>query len=122
VLLPLTPDTTGILDATLFARLAQNGRLGGPVLINAGRGGLQHEADILRCLDGGTLMAATLDVFEREPLESESPLWRHPNVTVTPHNAALSDPAAIADLIAGQIRALERGEPLRHVVDRGRSY
>ena len=89
------------------------------MLINAGRGGLQREADILRCLDDGTLMAATLDVFEREPLERASPLWRHPNVTVTPHNAALSDPDAIADLIAGQILALERGEPLRHAVDRG---
>lgn len=122
VLLPLTPDTAGILDAALFARLARDGRLGGPVLINAGRGGLQREADILRCLDDGTLMAATLDVFEREPLERESPLWRHPSVTVTPHNAALSDPAAIADLIAGQIRALERGDPLQHVVDRDRSY
>ena len=122
VLLPLTPDTAGILDAALFARLARDGRLGGPVLINAGRGGLQREADILRCLDDGTLAAATLDVFEREPLAQTSPLWRHPNVTVTPHNAALSDPEAIADLIAGQILALERGEPLRHVVDRERSY
>ncbi len=122
VLLPLTPDTAGILDAELFARLARDGRLGGPVLVNAGRGGLQREADILRCLDDGTLMAATLDVFAREPLERASPLWRHPNVTVTPHNAALSDPASVADLIAGQILALERGEPLRHAVERGRSY
>ncbi len=122
VLLPLTPETTGLLDAGLFARLARDGRLGGPILINAGRGGLQREADILRCLDDGTLKAATLDVFEREPLDRASPLWRHPAVTVTPHNAALSDPEAIADLIAGQILALEAGEPLRHVVDRDRAY
>ena len=122
VLLPLTPETEGMLDAALFARLARDGRLGGPVLINAGRGGLQRETDILRCLDDGTLAAATLDVFEREPLEQASPLWRHPNVTVTPHNAALSDPDAVAALIAGQILALERGEPLRHVVDRDRAY
>ena len=122
VLLPLTPDTAGLLDAALFRRLARDGRLGGPVLINAGRGGLQREADILRCLDDGTLAAATLDVFEREPLDRASPLWRHPSVTVTPHNAALSDPEAIADLVAGQILALERGEPLRHVVDRDRAY
>lgn len=126
VLLPLTPDTAGIVDAALLAKLARDGRLsgrlGGPVLINAGRGGLQREADILRCLDDGTLAAAALDVFEREPLERESPLWRHPGVTVTPHNAALSDPEAVADLIAGQILALERGEPLRHAVDRARSY
>ncbi len=122
VVLPLTPDTAGLLDAALFRRLARDGRLGGPVLINAGRGGLQREADILRCLDDGTLAAATLDVFEREPLDPASPLWRHPAVTVTPHNAALSDPGSIADLVAGQILALERGEPLRHVVDRDRAY
>jgi glyoxylate/hydroxypyruvate reductase A len=122
VLLPMTPDTAGMLDAALFGRLARDGRLGGPVLINAGRGGLQREADILRCLDDGTLRAATLDVFEREPLARASALWRHPAVTVTPHNAALSDPDAIADLIAGQVEALERGEPLRHAVDRARHY
>ncbi len=122
VLLPLTPDTEGLLDGALFARLARDGRLGAPILVNAGRGGLQREADMLRCLDDGTLGAATLDVFEREPLDRASALWRHPNVTVTPHNAALSDPDTISDLIAGQIMALERGEPLRHVVDRGRAY
>ena len=122
VLLPLTPDTAGTLDAALFAKLAQDGRLGGPVLVNAGRGGLQREADILRCLDDGTLRAATLDVFEQEPLPRASALWRHPAVTITPHNAALSDPDAIADLIAGQVGALERGEPLRHAVDRARHY
>ncbi len=122
VLLPLTPETDGLLDARLFRKLARDGRLGGPILINAGRGGLQREADILACLDDGTLKAATLDVFEREPLERASPLWRHPAVTVTPHNAALSEPEAIADLIAGQILALRAGEPLRHVVDRGRAY
>jgi len=122
VLLPLTPDTAGLLDAALFRRLARDGRLGGPVLINAGRGGLQRESDILRCLDDGTLLAATLDVFEREPLDRASPLWRHPAVTITPHNAALSDPDAIANLIAGQIEGVERGEELRHVVDRGRGF
>ncbi len=121
-LLPLTPDTAGILDASLFGRLARAGRLGGPVLINAGRGGLQREADILRCLDDGTLLGATLDVFEQEPLPRTSALWRHPAVTVTPHNAGLSDPDAVADLIAGQILARERGEPLRYVVDRTRAY
>ena len=67
-LLPLTQDTRGILNRSVFARLARDGRLGGPVVINAGRGGLQVEADILACLDDGTLKAATLDVFETEPL------------------------------------------------------
>jgi glyoxylate/hydroxypyruvate reductase len=121
-LLPLTPDTRGIIDAKLIAGLAQDGRLGGPFLINAGRGGLQIEADILAALAAGALRAATLDVFETEPLPAESPLWSHPAVTVTPHNAAMSEPEAVASLIAAQIRRLEAGEPLEHVVDPKRGY
>ena len=121
-LLPLTPETRGTINATLLAGLAQDGRLGGAFLINAGRGGLQVETDILAALDAGTLRAATLDVFETEPLPAESPLWTHPAVTVTPHNAAMSEPEAIATLIAAQIRRLEAGEPLEHVVDPARGY
>lgn len=122
VLLPLTPATRGILNAQLFGKLARDGYLGGPVILNAGRGGLQIEADILHCLDDGTLHAVTLDVFETEPLPADSPLWWHPRVTITPHNAAVSNPDAVADFIAAQIRAHERGEPLSHVVDRSRDY
>jgi glyoxylate/hydroxypyruvate reductase len=122
VLLPLTPATRGMLNASLFARLKQGGRLGGPVLINAGRGGLQVEADILAALDSGTLKGASLDVFEREPLPPSSPLWTHPAVYVSPHNAAISAPAAVAAAIARQIEAFERGEPLRNVVDPKRGY
>ena len=121
-LLPLTDDTRGILNRTLFAGLARDGRLGGPVLVNAGRGGLQVEADILACLDDGTLQAATLDVFEREPLALASPLWTHPRVTVTPHNAAMSAPETIAALVADGIRAHEAGAILNHVVDRRLGY
>ncbi len=121
-LLPLTPDTRGIIDAKLIAGLAQDGRLGGPFLINAGRGGLQIEADILAALAAGALRAATLDVFETEPLPAESPLWSHPAVTVTPHNAAMSEPEAVTSLIAAQIKRLEAGEPLEHAVDPKRGY
>jgi glyoxylate/hydroxypyruvate reductase A len=121
-LLPLTPQTRGILAAKLFKGLARDGVLGRPVLINAGRGGLQVEADILAALDDGTLGGATLDVFETEPLPSASPLWRHPLVTITPHNAADSDPDVVAASVVAQIRALERGERLRNVVDRARGY
>lgn len=120
-LLPLTPQTRGLIGAELLAGLARDGRLG-PFLINAGRGGLQVEADILAALDAGTLKGATLDVFETEPLPTESPLWTHPLVTVTPHNAAMSEPEAVASLIATQIRRMEAGEPLQHVVDPARGY
>ncbi len=121
-LLPLTPETRGVLNRELLAKLARNGRLGGPVLINAGRGGLQVEADILAALEAGELGAAVLDVFETEPLPEDSALWSHPRVTVTPHNAAMSAPEAIAGLIAAQIRRLEAGEPLRNLVDPARGY
>ncbi len=117
-LLPLTDETRGILNARLFAKLAKDGPLGGPVLINAGRGGLQMEADILKSLDKGDLFAVSLDVFEKEPLPADSGLWHHPRVTVTPHIAADSDPRSIAAYIVGQIRRYEAGEPLANVVDR----
>ena len=121
-LLPLTRKTRGILDARLFARLRQDGRLGGPVVINAGRGGLQIEADILAALDAGVLKGASLDVFEREPLPPKSRLWTHPAVYVSPHNSAISSPDAIVATIARQIEAFERGEPLRDLADRARGY
>ena len=111
-----------MIDASLLARLRQGGRLGGPVLINAGRGGLQVEADILAALDSGALKGASLDVFEREPLPRDSRLWSHPAVYVSPHNAAISSPKAIAALVARQIEAHERGEPLAHQVHRQRGY
>ena len=121
-LLPLTPDTRGILNRRLFEQLARDGRLGGPILINAGRGGLQVEADILACLADGTLKAATLDVFEEEPLSPDSPLWTHPNVTVTPHNAATSAPGVTASYVAEEILRLEAGQRPRAMVDRTRGY
>lgn len=122
VLVPLTSETRGMLNRALFQGLARDGVLGAPVLINAGRGGLQVEADILSCLDDGTLGAATLDVFEQEPLPAASPLWAHPRVIVTPHNAADSDADEIARAVAAQILAHARGAPLAHVVDRTLGY
>jgi glyoxylate/hydroxypyruvate reductase A len=122
VLLPLTEATCGIINAPLLSQLNRGGPLGGPILINAGRGGLQVEADLLTALDSGALKGASLDVFEREPLPKDSRLWSHPEVYVSPHNAAMSSPKAIASLVARQIEAYERGEPLAHVVHPRRGY
>jgi glyoxylate/hydroxypyruvate reductase len=92
------------------------------VLINAARGGIQVEADIIAALDQGMLKSATLDVFETEPLPVESPLWSDVRVTVTPHNAAMSEPGAIVSSIARQIKRIEAGESLENVVDPSRGY
>jgi glyoxylate/hydroxypyruvate reductase A len=121
-LLPLTPQTRGILNRKTFSQLARDGKLGGPVIINAGRGGLQVEDDILGCLDDGTLAGATLDVFGTEPLPADSRFWSHRQVTLSPHNAADTDPDAISAYVAEQIAAFERGEPLINLVDRGAGY
>ncbi len=122
VLVPLTPETKGILNVSLFRKLARDGVLGAPVVINAGRGGLQVEDDIVAALNDGTLGAVTLDVFNTEPLPPEHPLWSHPKATITPHNAADSDPEAVSDYVVAQIEAFERGRPLQNVVDRVRGY
>jgi glyoxylate/hydroxypyruvate reductase len=122
VLLPLTEATRGIISGSLLSQLKRDGPLGGPILINAGRGGLQVEAEILAALDSGALKGASLDVFEREPLPEDSRLWSHPAVYISPHNAAISSPKAIAALVARQIEACEHGEPLSHLVQRERGY
>jgi glyoxylate/hydroxypyruvate reductase A len=121
-LLPLSPDTRHILNRGLFAKLNRNSPLGAPVLINAGRGGLQNEADILACLDDGTLGAASLDVFADEPLPADSPFWTHPKIVLTPHNAADTDPDEISKYVARQIERFEAGGALENVVDRARGY
>ena len=121
-LLPLTPDTRGLYNASLFAMLRQGGALGKPVFINAGRGGSQVEADIVTALEKGVLGAASLDVFEKEPLSPESPLWDLANVVITPHAAAASDVSALFRHVERQIDRFEKGEPLEYVVDRSSGY
>ena len=121
-LLPFTPGTRHLVDLALLKKLRRTGPLGGPVFINAGRGGTHVEADVVAALSDGTLSGASLDVFEEEPLSPKSPLWDFDSVTITPHVAAVSDPVALARQIADQIEAFERGEPLSNCVDRRRGY
>jgi glyoxylate/hydroxypyruvate reductase A len=121
-LLPLTHETKGILNLALFRKLKRDGAAGGAFLINAGRGPLQVDADIIAALDEGTLKGATLDVFQQEPLRPDSPLWTHPRVTVTPHNAGDISPGVFAPEVIAQVGRFERGEPLDNVVDRMRGY
>lgn len=121
-LLPLTPDTNGILNRGTFGKLRRDGLKGGPVIVNAARGGHQKEADIVAALQDGTLGAASLDVFETEPLPAESPLWALENCYITPHIAAISDEASGVRYFSNIIRRHEAGAPLINVVDRQRGY
>ncbi|QRM53771.1 glyoxylate/hydroxypyruvate reductase A [Sinorhizobium sp. BG8] len=121
-LLPHTPETTGIFDAQLFSKLSRKGPFGAPVFINAGRGASQVEADIVSALQSGVLHGASLDVFEKEPLPLESPLWTMDKVFLTPHAAAASDVKALFVQVEQQIERFESGQPLTHVVDRKAGY
>ncbi len=116
-LLPLTPQTEGILNEGLFDRLPR-----GASLINAARGGHQVEDDILAALESGQLSEATLDVFRQEPLPAGHPLWSHPLITVTPHNASLTDPDGAVRQVLANIARIRRGEPPINIVDPRAGY
>ena len=93
-----------------------------PVFINAGRGASQHEPDMLSSLQDGTLGAASVDVFETEPLPAESPLWGLDNLVITPHMAATSEISALGRHVARLIERFEADGSLEHVVDRSLGY
>ena len=116
-LLPQTPETSGILNAELFAHLAS-----GAGLINVARGAHLNESDLLAALDSGRLTAASLDVMAVEPLPREHPFWRHRRIFLTPHTAADVDPETSAVAIRRQIERHAAGKPLEHVADRALGY
>jgi glyoxylate/hydroxypyruvate reductase A len=116
-LLPLTAQTRGLLDARFFAAMRR-----GAALVNLARGAHVDDAALLAALDAGQLGRAVLDVFATEPLPADHRYWRHPRVTVLPHIAALSDPRSAAQVVAGNVRALWRGKPVAHLVERDRGY
>jgi glyoxylate/hydroxypyruvate reductase A len=116
-LLPLTPHTRGILNKEAFAQMPK-----GASIVNLGRGGHVVEADLIAALDSGHLAGATLDVFPVEPLPKESPLWRHPKITITPHAARRIDPGDMVPRICESIRAFRAGRPVGNLIDPARGY
>jgi glyoxylate/hydroxypyruvate reductase A len=115
--LPLTPDTRGILNATTLAALPP-----GAFVINIARGGHVVDDDLIAALDYGHIAGATLDVFVPEPLPAEHPYWTHPKITLTPHVASLTNPRTAAVPIAENLRRLRDGRPFLHLVDRQSGY
>ena len=116
-LLPNTAETVGIINQTLLAQLPDES-----YLLNLARGVHVVEEELLAALNNGKLKGAMLDVFSREPLPQESPLWAHPREAMTPHVAAVTRPMEAIAYIAGTISRLERGESVSGQVDRQRGY
>lgn len=119
ITLPGTPETEHIFNASKFALMKQSA-----VLINIGRGSIVHEADLIDALQEGVIAGAGLDVFEKEPLPAESPLWHMENVVVTPHHSGLSHrymDRAI-ERFCDNLRAYLAGDPLPNEVDKRLGY
>ncbi len=117
VVLPLTRDTRGILNAKAFAALPK-----GAYFINMARGGHVVDDDLLAALDSGHLSGATLDVFNAEPLPVDHRYWTHPKVNVTPHVAGTTNPRTASPGVIENIKRLRSGQPLIHTVDPKTGY
>lgn len=116
---PLTAETRGMIGATELAWLKP-----GAYLVNISRGALVDEAALVGALRSGQLSGAALDVFAREPLPAESPLWDLPGVRISPHSADRT-PATVERTLAffeQNLRRVLAGEPPHNVVDRARGY
>ncbi|MFZ5869654.1 MAG: D-2-hydroxyacid dehydrogenase [Actinomycetota bacterium] len=115
VVAPLTPQTRGLVDRRTLAAMKTTAHL-----VNVGRGAAVVESDLLEALRAGELAAATLDVFETEPLPPDSPLWDAPNLTITPHMSGdvVGWRDALARQFADNARRWLDGQPLVNVVDK----
>jgi glyoxylate/hydroxypyruvate reductase len=116
-LLPLTPQTHGLLNDSTLGRLSRPASL-----INFSRGAVVDDAALRRALDHGTLGHAVLDVFATEPLPPDSWHWAHPAVTVLPHISAPTDRQTASRIAAAHIAAYRRHGAIPAHVDRDRGY
>lgn len=117
LLLPITPQTRGLVDRDVLAALPRGARL-----VNAGRGATVDEGALIAALRTNHLAGATLDVFEQEPLPPGHPLWEMEQVMITPHQASVPGPGTSAAQVAENVRRALAGEPILHLVDRDRGY
>lgn len=116
-LLPLTKETTGILNRKLFRELPKQS-----YVINVARGGHLVDEDLLEYVNNGHLAGAGLDVFHQEPLPVEHPFWDHPKIQITPHVASVSDIDSVIPQLLENYRRLEEGLPLMNEVSREKEY
>lgn len=116
-LLPLTDETTGILNTELFNRLPK-----GAYVINAARGGHMVDADLIAAVNNNHLSGATLDVFHQEPLPETHPFWAHEKINITPHYASVSDTTSVVPQILENYYRSQKGAPLLHLVSKTKGY
>jgi phosphoglycerate dehydrogenase-like enzyme len=117
LVVPLTSETRGLIDDTALAAMRPSAWL-----LNIGRGALVDEVALLQALRARRIAGAVLDVFPREPLPDEHPLWRLDNAVITPHISGPSTPDELAPIFNENLARWLAGRPLRHVVDRRRGY
>ncbi|MDP7281531.1 MAG: glyoxylate/hydroxypyruvate reductase A, partial [Candidatus Poribacteria bacterium] len=111
LLLPLTEETSEIMNASCFAQLPL-----GSFLVNAGRGGLVVEGDLIAALDSGRIAGAALDVFSEEPLPSDHRFWSDPAVVLTPHIASITNPNSASAIVTSNICRYRAGLPMNGLV------
>ncbi|MCK1735519.1 glyoxylate/hydroxypyruvate reductase A [Bradyrhizobium sp. 138] len=116
-LLPLTEQTSGILNARLFSSLPMGARL-----LHVGRGPQLDQGALIEALDSGRLAAAMLDVTDPEPLPESHALWSHPKVIITPHIASVTQPHTAAQSVIDNIRRHRAGRNPIGLVDRTLGY
>ncbi len=117
LLLPLTPETRGLIGADALSVMKSSAWL-----INIARGAIVNESALMEALEQRRIAGAVLDVFDREPLPPSHPLWKMDNVVVTPHISGPSTADAIAPVFNDNLARYLAGRPLRHVVDRRQGY
>jgi phosphoglycerate dehydrogenase-like enzyme len=119
LILPLTPETHHLIGAEALRAMKREA-----VLINIGRGAVVDEAALIAALQNGVIGGAALDVFEREPLPADSPLWKLPNVILSPHVGGFTPEydARAMQLFAENLRRYAQGERLMNVVEVKRGY
>jgi phosphoglycerate dehydrogenase-like enzyme len=117
---PLTAETKALLTARRFALLPD-----GAIVCNVARGALVDEPALISAIQSGHIRGAVLDVFAREPLASDSPLWQLPEVLLTPHVSGVSPVRfweRLTALFLGNWTRYRTGQPLRNLVDRQAGY
>ncbi|MEH7249637.1 D-2-hydroxyacid dehydrogenase [Neobacillus niacini] len=114
--LPLTEQTDMLLDETVFTQLSNAG------FINVGRGASVNDGALIQALTDNHVKFAVLDVFSKEPLPENNPLWSHPRVQITPHISAVTTPQEGAACFLDTLKNIDENKPLKNIVDTAKGY